>query len=105
MDAWLSDKKTIQRSKRYYAHFDVRTDIGRMKDYVSNPKAVAAHGFYPFIHYEMNMSKFKRGKGVVPKKRDICYPTNCNDAAVKQSVIRICSLSGFYKKMDRQTTV
>lgn len=73
MDAWLSDKKTIQRSKRYYAHFDVRTDIGRMKDYVSNPKAVAAHGFYPFIHYEMNMSKFKRGKGVVPKKRDICY--------------------------------
>lgn len=73
MDAWLSDKKTIQRSKRYYAHFDVRTDIGRMKDYVSNPKAVAAHGFYPFIHYEMDMSKFKRGKGVVPKKRDICY--------------------------------
>ena len=35
----------------------------------------------------------------------ISYPTNCNDAAVKQSVIRICSLSGFYKKMDRQTTV
>ena len=59
MDAWLSDKKTIQRSKRYYAHFDVRTDIGRMKDYVSNPTAVAAHGFYPFIHYEMDMSKFK----------------------------------------------
>lgn len=73
MDAWLSDKKIIQRSKRYYAHFDVRTDIGRMKDYASNPKAVAAHGFYPFIHYEMDMSKFKRGKGVVPKKRDICY--------------------------------
>ena len=67
MDAWLSDKKIIQRSKRYYAHFDVRTDIGRMKDYASNPKAVAAHGFYPFIHYEMDMSKFKRGKGVVLK--------------------------------------
>ncbi len=39
------------------------------------------------------------------KTQFVRFLINCNDAAVKQSVIRICSLSGFYKKMDRQTTV
>lgn len=73
MDAWLSDKETIRKSKRYYAHFDVKTDIGHVKDYVSNPQCVAMHGFYPFIHYEMDMSKFNKEKGQVPKTRDICY--------------------------------
>lgn len=62
MDAWLSDKETIRKSKRYYAHFDVKTDIGHVKDYVSNPQCVAMHGFYPFIHYEMDMSKFNKEK-------------------------------------------
>lgn len=73
MDAWLSDKETIRKIKRYYAHFDVKTDIGHVTDYVSNPQSVAMHGFYPFIHYEMDMSKFNKEKGLVPKTRDICY--------------------------------
>lgn len=30
MDAWLSNKETIRKSKRYYAHFDVKTDIGHV---------------------------------------------------------------------------
>lgn len=36
MDAWLSDKETIRKIKRYYAHFDVKTDIGHVTGYVSN---------------------------------------------------------------------
>lgn len=50
---WLSLENTIKRSKKPYAHFDLRTDIGKQKSYISNPCKVATHGFYPFIHYQI----------------------------------------------------
>ena len=46
---WLNSENTVKRSKKPYAHFDLRTDIGKQKFYISNPHKVAAHGFYPFI--------------------------------------------------------
>lgn len=73
MDSWLNDRKTIEKSIRPYAHFDSRTNIANVRQYISNPQKVAKHGFYPFIHYEKNMDKFKKGKGKVEKRRDICY--------------------------------
>ena len=38
----------IRKSKRTYAHFDVRTDLSRSKtaDYVKDPEKVTRHGFY-----------------------------------------------------------
>ena len=48
---WLNSENTVKRSKKPYAHFDLRTDIGKQKSYISNSHKVAAHGFYPFIHY------------------------------------------------------
>ena len=48
---WLNSENTVKRSKKPYAHFDLRTDIGKQKFYISNSHKVAAHGFYPFIHY------------------------------------------------------
>ena len=62
MDSWLNDRKTIEKSIRPYAHFDSRTNIANVRQYISNPQKVAKHGFYPFIHYEKNMDKFKNGK-------------------------------------------
>lgn len=62
MDSWLNDRKTIEKSIRPYAHFDSRTNIANVRQYISNPQKVAKHGFYPFIHYEKNMDKFKREK-------------------------------------------
>lgn len=50
MDSWLNDRKTIEKSIRPYAHFDSRTNIANVRQYISNPQKVAKHGFYPFIH-------------------------------------------------------
>ena len=60
---WLNSENTVKRSKKPYAHFDLRTDIGKQKFYISNPHKVAAHGFYPFIHYQIKTIKFNKTKG------------------------------------------
>ncbi len=69
---WLNSEIVIQKSKKQYAHFDWRTDISAQKEYISDPQCVAKHGFYPFIHYQKNMSKYSHG-AYKPKYRDICY--------------------------------
>lgn len=70
---WLHSADTIKRSKKPYAHFDLRTDIGKQAPYISNPHKVATHGFYPFIHYKIKMTKFNKDEGTSVKERDICY--------------------------------
>ena len=70
---WLYSEQTIRRSNKSYAHFDLRTNIGKQRNYISNPCKVATHGFYPFIHYEMKMVKFSKENGTKCKPRDICY--------------------------------
>lgn len=74
IESWLTSQKTIEKSKRYYAHFDYRTDMSKCKEYVSNPRNIATHSFYPFVHYTKDMSKFSfEKKGLKEKHRDICY--------------------------------
>lgn len=74
VEAWRTNPKTIEKSKRYYAHFDYRTDIAKCWSYISNPQNICRHGFYPFIHYVMDMSKYSaKLQAVKPKQRDICY--------------------------------
>ena len=63
---WLKSENTIKRSKKSYAHFDYRTDIGSCSDYISDPDKVSKHGFYPFIHYEIKTVKFSKEKGTKP---------------------------------------
>lgn len=70
---WLNSENSIRRSKKPYAHFDLRTDIERQRVYISDPHKVATHGFYPFIHYQIRMVKYSKTKGPVKKTRDICY--------------------------------
>lgn len=72
-EEWLTSKVTIEKSRRTYAHFDRRTDIGEKRDYISNPANIAQHGFYPFIHYKQIQIKFGKAKGKKIKERDICY--------------------------------
>lgn len=71
-EEWLNSETVIAKSRKQYAHFDWRTDINAQRNYISDPHNVATHGFYPFIHYEKNMSKFGTG-GYKSKHRDICY--------------------------------
>lgn len=73
MDQWITEETTISKSKKQYAHFDVRTDISKCGNYISDPRNIVRHGFYPFIHYEKKMIKYNHGKGKKEKTRDICY--------------------------------
>ena len=69
---WITNDKVIRNSKKAYAHFDYRTDISEKRAYVTDPQKVAHHGFYPFIHYEMVMYRYRKGNRT-KKTRDICY--------------------------------
>lgn len=70
---WLNSPDAIERSKKSYAHFDWRTDIGQQREYIADPRKIAKHGFYPFIHYKKQSMKYSKKKGKKPKTRDICY--------------------------------
>ena len=69
----LNSADAVERSKKPYAHFDWRTDIGQQWEYITDPDKIAKHGFYPFIHYEKRTLKYSKKKGRKEKKRDICY--------------------------------
>lgn len=70
---WLNSADVVERSKKPYAHFDWRTDIGQQREYIAGPGKIAKHGFYPFIHYEKRTLKYSKKKGRKEKVRDICY--------------------------------
>lgn len=74
IEAWRRSEKAIEKSRRYYAHFDYRTDLEKCWDYISDPQNICRHGFYPFIHYVKDMSKYSAQTGGIKEKhRDICY--------------------------------
>lgn len=73
---WINSPKTISKSKKQYAHFDYRTDIASKEKYITDPKKIAKHGFYPFIHYDINMIKYNKTRGKKSKKRSICYASH-----------------------------
>jgi hypothetical protein len=75
IDSWITDPGTIAKSKKHYAHFDCRTDMEKVAALVTNPDWVSHHGFYPFIHYKKDCSKYSK-KGMKEKKRDIRYASH-----------------------------
>ena len=46
MDNWVSKSETIAKSKKYYAHFDCRTNMGKVSKKVTNAEWVSHHGFF-----------------------------------------------------------
>lgn len=56
-----------------YAHFDKRVALGMdfVRKYVMDEKNVTAHGFYPFIHFRKNNSRY--GKKGPKKSRELYY--------------------------------
>lgn len=68
--------KEKNKSARNYAHFDRKVSLDNVWNYISNPKNVKKHGFYPFIHYSKNFNKYHKDKekGEIRKKtRELCY--------------------------------
>lgn len=49
INEWFEDPKVLEKSKKGYAHFDLRTDLSKCRDYITNPENIVRHGFYPFI--------------------------------------------------------
>lgn len=57
-----------------FPHFDQRIKFNKkVKENLQNPFYIAAHSFYPFIHYKKISYKFKNGTLSSPKERDIFY--------------------------------
>ena len=75
-EEWINLPKTILKSHKRYVHFDYRTDIRKVWNYISCPEKIARHSFYPFIHYEKDISKYTKAHGLKSKKRDICYASH-----------------------------
>ena len=72
IDEWVLRQETVDKSRKYYAHFDARTDIKKAANLVTDAEWVSHHGFYPLIHYKKDCSKYSR-KGIKQKERNICY--------------------------------
>lgn len=69
-------KKTIYKDK-FYTHLDTKKYHTDYQQRVQNINWVSKHGFYPFIHFKMNCSKYTNdtegNKYIKPKERDIYY--------------------------------
>lgn len=76
IDEWFKDPKVLEKSKRKYAHFDLRTNLTKCRKYITNPKNIKQHGFYPFIKYDLEYQKYNKEKGKNTKKRTICYASH-----------------------------
>ena len=96
---WSKDEKTIQKSKKFYAHFDYRTDITKTVLFIQNPKNIVSYGFYPFIHYTIEMEKYNKIEGKKVKKREICYAAHM-DRCIYQYYAYI--LNEYYNQRIRE---
>lgn len=69
----LSEWKVKNSKSKGYTHFDKRTNIYNAWDYVKEPGNISKHGFYPLIKQEIIYNKYKKGKGIKSKTREIAY--------------------------------
>lgn len=76
IEKWITKPETIAKSRKGYAHFDPRTNISKCQSYITNPKNIESHSFYPFIHYEQRLIKYHSKEGKKAKTRDICYASH-----------------------------
>ena len=97
-EEWINSPKAIKKSHKRYSHFDYRTDIQKVWDYISCPANIAQHSFYPFIHYTKDMSKYTENHVLKPKERDICYASH-RDSCILQYYCYL--LDELYKKRVR----
>jgi hypothetical protein len=70
MTAWLLEEKKIKN----YSHFDAPLSKFEAEILANDPKAVAKHGFFPFITYDKRWTEFaKKGNSGKIKTRPISY--------------------------------
>ena len=71
----LHEWRKKHSARRCLAHFDKKVSLNQVWNYISDPRKVATHGFYPFIHYTLTFRKYHEESINKYKKktREICY--------------------------------
>lgn len=74
----LNKWKQKNSKGRNYAHFDEKISLKTVWNYISNPKKINSHSFFPFIYYEQKFEKFDetKPKKIKEKTRPICYSSH-----------------------------
>ena len=76
INEWFKDPKVLEKSKRGYDHFDLRTDLSKCRKYITKSKNITQHGFYSFIKYDLEYHKYNKAEGRKLKERTICYASH-----------------------------
>jgi len=67
------DHNFFKERQKSYLHFDYPLSSEKVFAYVTDPKNIEKHSFYPFIHFELSSYKIKKKgyKWVAGKKKVI----------------------------------
>lgn len=101
VDEWFKDPKVLEKSKRKYAHFDLRTDLSKCKNYITDTKKIRRHGFYPFIRYNLEYHKYDKINGKKCKSRTICYAAHIDSCIYQYYSFLINQKYNLRLKKDR----
>src|SRR5688500_8526863 len=67
-----------------YTHFDNKISIEKVIDDITNPSWITKHGFYPFIHFQIQFYKYNKLKRTKTlKTRDIYYASHIDSYIYK----------------------
>ncbi|ALC83086.1 MULTISPECIES: reverse transcriptase domain-containing protein [Bacillus] len=67
-----------------YTHLDNKKSIEKVKNNIQNPRWIAKHGFYPFIHFKIKFHKYNRKlKKPKEKIRKIFYASHIDSFIYK----------------------
>lgn len=107
MDRELNDFREKSDGKAY-AHFGKRCTLKDdwVWDYVTNPKNIASHKFFPFISFEKDYTKYNnREKKLKDKTRQLCYATHLDRCIYQYYSFLLNGLYNRRVKMDGITNV
>lgn len=58
----MIDANFFKNRQKNYLHFDYPMQPQKIFDYVTDPKNVEKHAFYPFMHFELTSRKIKKDR-------------------------------------------
>jgi DNA-binding ferritin-like protein (Dps family) len=69
----INEQELKDIPRKSYAHFDNRISMKLAWNYVTDPRKITQHHFYPFIEYDKDYTKYNKKDGVKKKIRKLCY--------------------------------
>ena len=63
----MIDANFFKNRQKNYLHFDYPMQPQKIFDYVTDPKNVEKHAFYPFMHFELTSRKIKKDRTKIIK--------------------------------------